>query len=199
MLVTDNQLELRDGFTLEHEGKIITVHQDDNPMSPRDWDNLSTMVLFHKRYDLGDPQSEHGYVSEDYESWQELREVIEAQNKVLAILPVYMYDHSVITINTTGFSCQWDSGQIGWAYITEERLQEMGTETRDKAELEEFIREEVKVYDQYLTGEVYGFVVETVQTCNLGHEHREHFDSCWGFMELEGLVEALNDNFREAK
>lgn len=34
----------------------------------------------------------------------------------MVILPLYLYDHSGITMNTCGFSCPWDSGQVGWIY-----------------------------------------------------------------------------------
>ena len=30
----------------------------------------------------------------------------------MVILPLYLYDHSGITMNTCGFSCPWDSGQV---------------------------------------------------------------------------------------
>ena len=32
------------------------------------------------------------------------------------LLPLYLYDHSGITMNTGGFSCPWDSGQVGWIF-----------------------------------------------------------------------------------
>ena len=35
----------------KYELKIV---QDTDPESPRTWDNLGTMVCFHKRYELGD-------------------------------------------------------------------------------------------------------------------------------------------------
>ena len=45
------------------------------------------------------------------------REVDERLMKVISqkflMLPLYLYDHSGITMNTTGFSCPWDSGQVG--------------------------------------------------------------------------------------
>ena len=40
------------------------------------------------------------------------------------VLPVYMYDHSGITINTTGFSCPWDSGMVGIIYVSKEKIRE---------------------------------------------------------------------------
>ena len=36
----------------------------------------------------------------------------------MVILPLYLYDHSGITMNTCGFSCPWDSGQVGWIYAS---------------------------------------------------------------------------------
>lgn len=39
--------------------------------------------------------------------------------------------------------------------------------------IKEILRGEVEIYDQYLRGEVYGFIVED--------DDGEHIDSCWGF------------------
>ena len=47
---------------------------------------------------------------------------------------------------------------------------------------EEMLEGEVKTFDQYLTGDVYGFVISQVAECGeCGHEEKEHLDSCWGF------------------
>ena len=59
------------------------------------------------------------------------REVDERLMKVISqkflMLPLYLYDHSGITMNTTGFSCPWDSGQVGWIYASkEDALREFG-------------------------------------------------------------------------
>ena len=72
------------------------------------------------------------------------REVDERLMKVISqkflMLPLYLYDHSGITMNTTGFSCPWDSGQVGWIYASkEDALREFGGKTftaatRKKAE-----------------------------------------------------------------
>lgn len=71
----------------------------------------------------------------------------------LVILPLYLYDHSGITMNTTGFSCRWDSGQVGVIYCTREQADKLGAPW-DK--VEEQLKVEVEVYDQYITGDVYG-------------------------------------------
>lgn len=44
----------------EYRGCTIRIEQDDNPESPREWDNVGTMVCFHDRYNLGDVQEQRG-------------------------------------------------------------------------------------------------------------------------------------------
>ncbi len=42
--------------------------------------------------------------------------------KRTVILPLDLYDHSGITMNTTGFHCPWDSGQVGYIYVMPEDI-----------------------------------------------------------------------------
>ena len=90
------------------------------------------------------------------------------------ILPVYLYDHSGITVSTSPYSCPWDSGQIGWTYCTPEMLrQEFGELTPENTEnAKGLLAAEVEQYDLYLRGEVYGYTLE---------EDGCEVDSCWGF------------------
>ena len=37
----------------------ITVYVDENPVGPREWDNLGEMVCWHSNYNLGDKQPDH--------------------------------------------------------------------------------------------------------------------------------------------
>lgn len=171
-------------------GQILEIHQDNDSPNPReDWDNAGKMVCFHKRYDLGDS---HNISPDNFENFEDMvHNTIE--NGVY--LPIYMYDHSGITIRTTPFDCRWDSGLLGFIYMTAQDIRrEFGNaneESRDKAL--KLLKSEVKTYDTYLRGDVYGFVLYEVVTCNLGHEHKEEIDSCWGFFgsdhEESGLFE----------
>ena len=168
----------------------IEVIQDESPSSPREDDNLGTMVCFHNRYDLGD---EHNYKSGDYNGWDEMEKNIIKNENVGVILPLYLYDHSGITISTSPFSCNWDSGQIGFIFISKEKmLKEYGgkivTQTL-KDKVTGYLKGEVETYDQYLTGEVYGYRVSEVTTCSEGHEHETEIDSCWGYYGQEGCME----------
>jgi hypothetical protein len=175
----------------------IEVIQDESPSSPREDDNLGTMVCFHGRYDLGD---KHNYKSGDYNGWDEMEKSIIKNENVGVILPLYLYDHSGITISTSPFSCNWDSGKIGFIFISKEKmLKEYGgkivTQTL-KDKVEGYLKSEIEIYDQYLTGDVYGYRVSEVTTCSEGHEHETEIDSCWGYygqeecmLEGVGIVE----------
>lgn len=92
-------------------------------------------------------------------------------------LPLYLYDHSGITMSTGRFSCPWDSGQVGFIYISKEKAAKEWT-SREGEELAKAayacMEAEVEEYDHYLTGEVYEFVVEDAEG--------EVLESCGGFL-----------------
>ena len=152
----------------------LEIVQDTDPESPRTWDNLGTMVCFHKRYELGDKTD---YRTEDYDSWDELKEGIIKNEGEVVILPLYLYDHSGITISTSPFGCNWDSGRIGFIFVSKYKIKKEGI---DETKVEEYLKGEVETYDQYLTGDVWGYKVYEVSTCSLGHEHKELVESCYG-------------------
>ena len=156
----------------KYELKIV---QDTDPESPRTWDNLGTMVCFHKSYELGDKTD---YRSEDYDSWEELEEGIIKNEGEVVILPLYLYDHSGITISTSSFNDRRDSGRIGFIFVSKYKIKKEGI---DETKVEEYLKGEVSTYDQYLTGDVWGYQVYEISTCDKGHEHKNEVESCYGF------------------
>lgn len=178
-----------------HQGHIIKIYHDPDAESPREWSNLGTLICWHRRYRLGDghqydcPEAflrELADVSDQSNlSMDPLRE--RAERKAV-ILPVFLYDHSGLAMNTIGFHCPWDSGQVGYVYVTLEAVrEEFGAKrvTRAlRAKAEDILRGEVVNYDAYLGGRVYGYVIE---------QDGEEVDACWGFVgdyELDCLLEA---------
>jgi hypothetical protein len=180
-------LDLKDGGVLE-------IHYDQNGESPRSWDNLGTVAAFHKRYDIGDKVD---FSSDDFNGWDEMKAYIKKKYKPIAILPIYMYSHSGITINTTGYSCPWDSGQIGFIYVTQKRIDAMGC-TIDNGEtwdmyverMENYLRGEIETLDQYVRGDVYGYIVKDAEG--------EQEDSCWGFygddIQTNGMLDYVGED-----
>jgi hypothetical protein len=172
--------------------KTLEIVHDEDAHSPRDWDNLTKMVCFHRRYNLGDVTD--SYIEDDYSSWDELYEDIMRRDNPLVIKPLYMYDHSGITISTEPFSCSWDSGQIGYVFITPNRIEELGTTRWDDEpwfdyikRLEGYLKNEVKTYDDYVTGDVYGYRVVDQE----GNEE----DSCWGYYGSDLKENGILDEF----
>ena len=169
-------------------GNTLQVINDESPESPRTWSNLTKMVCFHRRYTLGD---KHEYRQSDHNSWDELKAAILKNEDVAVIEPIYMYDHSGITIATKPFSCPWDSGQIGFAYITKEAAREGFMVKRISAKLKERLlvnlNGEVETYDQYLRGDIYGF--KEVDSEGL------EVDSCWGFYGSDPKTNGMCEHF----
>lgn len=171
------------------------IETDEYPDSPREWDNVTTMVCFHNRYNLGD---KHDYKSDNFNGWLELKEQIESDNEVLAIQPLYLYDHSGITISTSPFSCQWDSGQVGWVFVTRKQLKLLCGDQDIRAErLNDIIDGEVETYDKYIRGEVYRYEVIETEECNLGCEHENVVASCGGFFDEEDCKSQAEDEMEQ--
>ena len=104
-----------------------------------------------------------------------LKELAERKN---IMLPLYLYDHSGITMScshTYPYNDRWDSGQVGWIYASHNEIEkEYGTLSADTIEnAENLMIGEVETYDSYLRGECYGFTLE---------KNGEEIDSCWGFL-----------------
>lgn len=184
----------------DHELHIV---YDSDPDSPRNWDNLGTMICVHSRYNLGDVHYKSkleclkhiadslgiteiinglDMYEEVYEDEEQLQDWINSREDFV-MLPLYLYDHGGITMSTSSFSCSWDSGQVGYIYCsTDKILKEYGNTIIDTlTKVESSLKSEVKTYDQYLTGDVYGFELYKVETCDKGHKHLDFLDSCHGF------------------
>lgn len=101
------------------------------------------------------------------------------------ILPVYMYEHSGVALNTGGYHCPWDSGQVGYIYYTKEQVQSLFNGSKELAL--QSLEMEVAIYGEYVNGDTYGYVVED--------DDGETIDSCSGFIGVDhdtsGLREAV--------
>ncbi len=172
---------------IENEKYRLEIFEDLDPTDPREFDNLGTMVCFHNRYNLGDTTE---LKSSDFSSWEELESYLYKIEKALIVIPVFMYDHSGLSVNTTGFSCPWDSGQIGFIYVSKESIRNEYSCKRISNKLKEQVKEmlvsEVDSYNQYLSGDVYGFNVTDRQS-------EEELSSCYGFFGTDHIENGIFD------
>lgn len=192
--------------TFKKGNQVLEIYSDNSPESPRSWDNLGVMACFHRRYNLGDKRDLHGLDSNDFSGWNEMKEYIIKKLDACVVLPLYMYDHSGITIKTTPFDCRWDSGQIGFIFATRKQVREnygvklVTKKVRER--VEKHLLGEVETYDQYVTGDVYGFKLKTVSVLADGDEEgEEETDSCWGFYgtdwKTNGIFDHVEGTFEE--
>ncbi len=218
--------------------KRVRILVDQDPMSPREWDNAGRMICWHGKYNLGDDHNydcgnflqelafeacggledevdrlenevwdrlyaESGFHSQ-YDATQAINgRINELVEKALlegyVMLPLYLYDHSDITMSTGQFSCPWDSGQVGWIICDNETIKREFNGDRDLAE--KHLRCEVSTYDEYLTGNVYGFIVEETDEFDefdeLDWDNCDELDSCWGFygsdVHTNGMAKHFDD------
>jgi len=154
-------------FLLSNGHKLNVCYHGDTENPLNSFDMLGHFEFFHRNYDLG-----HKNLFED------LNEAIEySKSKEVVSLPVYMYDHSGVTVKTTPFSCRWDSGLLGFIWVTKEKIRSEYNCKRITKKIMQKVNDnligEIKLLDDYLTGNVFGF--------QLYNKKGIEIDSCWGF------------------
>jgi hypothetical protein len=135
----------------KREGNIkLRIYPDYDCSSPREHDNLGAFWSdgMHRRYNFHEAvasdvferikaaelafMGDGGEGTEDWEDidWmRHLQAIYPGRQHAFAIMPVYMYEHGGVSFSTAGFTCQWDSGTIGWMLCDLERYpQFMGHE-----------------------------------------------------------------------
>lgn len=206
--------------TREVDGMGVRIVYDQDPESPRQWDNLGTMICWHRRYNLGDEhrhtdptafkrqlaidadrtvesridywENREGYLRlrPNYKACDEIVEKLidKVLDKYYIIVPLYLYDHSGITMSTGPFSCPWDSGRVGYIYISIKDVKKTWSwQHMTKSKVQNVIQHlvsEVKIYDDYLRGDVFGFEILD--------EDGDAIDTCYGYygtdFENNGLL-----------
>lgn len=126
-----------------------------------------------------------------------IRNCQELLQPYLEWLPLWLYDHSEITMSCGArsypYNDEWDSGCVGWIIITKETAlkERIGccdeSNWREKAIAD--MEAEVAIYDQYLTGEVYGFTLYREEDGEWIEQ-----DSCWGFYGDDVMANGISDN-----
>lgn len=82
------------------------------------------------------------------------------------ILPLFLYDHSGISIscdNDYPYNDQWDAGQVGWIYVSKDTIFKETFNPTEESWRDialRLLRSEVETYDLYLRNEVYGYTLK---------------------------------------
>lgn len=139
------------------------MYDDDSEYAcPREWMATEIVTPNLRSYNVATPDAEFQrqfdqiYERHDGETFARYMRIFRG----IEVLPVYLYDHSAVALSVGSFigraqHAQWDSGQIGFAYITPAKLEETGITDYEGA-----ISTEVEELGRWMNGEVYGYVVE---------------------------------------
>lgn len=185
-------------------------HDEDAENSRVIEDPLGVIVIWHRWYDLGDmkikcyPTTWLRELAGFTESAM-MEEVWEVLDKKYVFLPISLLEHSGlhIWVDKGAHACDpggWDSGQVGWIYCSLQKAvkefdlpegttwktqldnwAELGETISLQEATERVLEEEVKEYDRYLRGEVFGVCISTYSKTDNGWELQDQ-DECWGYI-----------------
>ncbi|RME32174.1 MAG: hypothetical protein D6800_00080 [Candidatus Zixiibacteriota bacterium] len=89
----------------------------------------------------------------------------------ILVKPLYMYDHSGVRFSLAPFPCRWDSGQVGWVVIHQDKVSDPDDTANHAVNL---LNEIAEGYYMYLIQDADGSVI----------------DSCGGFAEYNDACKA---------
>ena len=157
----------------ERNGYTVSIYPD--AMSPGEWDNLGTLYFESSRYA---PAATTGIDTVDtscHDLCVHLRAMRIAGEH---FLPVRYEDHGA---NGSTLRVSDDEAANGFILTTPHRIELLGAPMDS---IERQLRGEVKEWDTYFRGEVYGYVVETPAG--------ERVDSLWGLYGMDYALEEAN-------
>ena len=168
-------------------GLKIRVSQDENPDGPDAWgDNNLFLVGYHRDFTVEGPKTKAGY---HIINKREAADIITGKadpedtgvQDILAKYHVFAlsaYIHSGVKLYLGDIVCApfdtpssqggrgWDTSLLGAVLVAREEARTL----KDAQNMAEGL---VSTWNDYLSGNVYGFTIEDAQG--------QHIDSCWGF------------------
>jgi len=168
--------------TETYKGHEIEVNYDEAPLNPRtEWDNFTEIHCCSSSYYLG----EH-----NHNSWEECNEAIrEAKKRGDLVFKVFAYIHSGTCLSLESFHgklsqghAEFDSGQSGFIVVKKKDIIESWGKKKWTEKLRKKAYEvaelDIKIFNSYLNGEVYGYSVD------------DREESCDGYY---GIEEAMDE------
>lgn len=185
MVKLDN-LEL-DTIYKDNNGRFFKLFYDEYSESPRLDDNVATILTWERDYSSPDENNDtfeefaekHGVdVSKEWD----LDSVMDAMREEgYYVVPVYALHHGVAHYSINDFNDPWDSGVVGVAFCKKQE----GLPDNDDY-LRKIIDREVKTYDAWVNGKIYGIV-------RLGQDETVLDESAGYMMPYENRIEILKD------
>ncbi len=158
-------------------GYKIRIETDDDPLDPRDRDLMGIIGEWHSRMTFGDFKiSKDGVYRSKFPDYtkevairegrlwelEDIEQFMESQGWLWK--PLYMISHSGTRLSLYDPECPFDSGQVGYVYITKENIRrQLGVKLVTKPVREEawkWVEDELNDLDNYMNGGQYRFFIE---------------------------------------
>lgn len=182
--------------TIITDEPLLKITYDNDCPSPRSDDNLGYFITIERNYRSPDGNTSQIYnivkeTGEEADNQEEhiklITERINAEKieKVLRVFPITLYEHTGVSYflgNRSGF----DYSRCGFYIVTDKTAELLGTSQKD---FEKVIRQELEMYNQWISGEVYRFI--------LFNNEGEEVDSGGGFYDIEDIKSNLPEEWKD--
>lgn len=205
--------------TIEYRGCTIELHADEDAQNPRhDMDWAGKVVIWSRDYSLSDKDLDYDPDRHSKGLWlccmtdTEVYWDDATDEEIAKAMKVFERDYIYLGLNvgyraegvrvTTPFDPDSDDGLI---FISKsDAIKEWGKKicTKDVRERAlKYLKGEIETYDQYLRGEVFGYITKEPAKEDEEPEDAEEIDSCWGFYpdETDGFYKRYDYAVRQAK
>jgi len=178
----------------QYKGYTIKIEYDQDAPNPRkEFDNMGTVVTWVRGYTLGDGQPR----MDKYDYFAEvIRGSTGGNGRMYNSYWYPLYEcggGSDIRICIGDWMGHYDDSQIGWIYVPKSVVRkEYGikhVKENHQLKVQGVLKGEVEEYNAYLSGEVYGWVVEGWS----GEDPNYMFDSVWGYYDYDFCLSEARD------
>jgi hypothetical protein len=150
--------------TINYRGVDIEIYYDENAQSPDDWGNTDAFLVYtHRDFEV----RRAGFFPQDI-----FRET-EPLYKGYFYFVVYANIHSGVILSLTHDGNRWDTSSTGYVLVKKDEHHK----TKEEALL--LAQSIIEEWNEYLGGEVYGYMTE--------------YESCWGYYGEEGKKEMIQE------
>lgn len=179
--------------TLTIDGYAVEIYHDPDVEHPRAWCS-STLCTAHRRYDFGG-ESLSGDAASIEEAFAEHLADKGLTERDVIWLPVYGFEHSGLALGCTPFGDRWDSGQVGYIYVSRADIRREFKVKRISHKLEGIIqdrlRSEIEELSAWANGETYYFAIPALDDLSIGGFYGSDH-------EASGLLSAARSEIRHA-
>jgi len=171
--------------TIEYRECTIEIHYDRDSESPRGWCNIGTILGETRNYRFSDSEAPK-HLLKEATSIESLARLVQKELKEPILwFPIRKYEHSGVVLSigrnqddfAYPFTDTFDSCWVGIIYVPYSKIREEYSKKHVTKKLKdrvyEYLQGEIETYNQYLNGEVYGYIAKDAED--------NEIDSCWGF------------------